>query len=199
MALPHPTSPDVPSTGSWSLDLALDRLAEVIASVGDGVLERFDLGANPTDGDNLLVALRLLARLRGLRQALAQAEAVVEAVCARSMEAQTLEAPGLYAQRRGGNTYKAWRNTEVAEALTARVRDVASVDRATGEVDDVRAEAAQTAIDYLLTAVGPSGWKATGMRKLGLDPDRYCTVERGRRTVQVLVGDEAEAAKEATE
>lgn len=132
----------------------------------------------------LVPSLELLRDVRALRTQLATIEAVIEAKCAGLMEDDKLELPGLYAQRRGGASRKAWDN----EAMTGRVMHAVAqrvaLNLETGEVDEAVEQHAAEAIELYADTARPS-WRTGALKKLGVRFDDLCTTEYGRRTVQV--------------
>ena len=116
----------------------------------------------------------LTAILRTLREAitfLKDSYQVVEDALVEAMPSKEMEIPGIgVIQRRSGTARKSWDH----QALWRDVTQVLLSD----------SEGPEDFVARLRTVVTPS-WKVTGLRPLGIDPDEYCEVSYGRRTVQL--------------
>lgn len=125
----------------------------------------------------------LLADVRDARQALHKFEASVEAATARAMTGNRLELPalGIVAERKGGSKRTEWDHLRLAGVVARSY----ATDTDTGEVDSTLAEVAEHVSGWLLQFAAVSYWRAGKLREVGVDPDGYATVERGRRTVQI--------------
>lgn len=155
-------------------------------------LNRHLLDAMPPDELGLL---NLLGDLRECRTLLAQVESIVEAEAAKAMTGDLIEAPGLLARRRTGATRKAWDHARV----WGRVEHHAVVSLAfdeSGTLDEDRAEIAKAAVAFAAEAANPS-WRVTALKRMGIRYDDACETTPGRRTVEVIRGEEAVAAAKA--
>jgi len=165
--------------GEGALEMLAGSVEEINRSIPGWV--------DDIDGD-MPALLTLLADLREQRRQLALAEAYAETACARAMPANKFEAPGLFAERRGGRSRKEWDHPRVAW----RVASAAAVSKSTGEmlVDPDRLRAV---VDAFVAASTP-GWRVTVLREMGVEFDDACVVEAGRRTVTVQRTELAAAA-----
>jgi hypothetical protein len=134
--------------------------------------------------DDADTALCLLAQVRTQRIRLATIEASLESLAARRMRAEhrdRVELPGVgLFERRGGVDRKDWDHRGVA----SRVVRTLLVDPTTGEAapEEYR-DFAYLLRDRLLEACRTE-WRTTALRKLGVDPDEFCTKTPGRTTIQ---------------
>lgn len=158
--------------------LALEEDFAQLARLLDRLNE--DSGARLAQADDDLAALELLFDLRESRKKLAEIEAAVEATAAQRMGRQRVEWPGFIAERKGGLDRKHWRNDDVAWAVIKPL----AVD-ANGEYDDAAVSLISQARDRLVNCAQITGWRVTQLRPLGIDPEQYCEVTTGRRTVMV--------------
>lgn len=145
----------------------------------------------------------LAALLQALRRAIAQlkfAEQDLEDELAKVLPGRDTEIPGVgMATLRTGTKRTAWDKAGIVAAVTARIADEPSVfvDDKTGEFLPP-AQVAERVIGAFLE-VGTPSWKTTGMRALRLDPDEFCEVAYGRKTVQLPVIDAADLFTGATD
>lgn len=129
------------------------------------------------DGDDPAALVLLLDDLRSLRQELASVEAYAESQAARAMTTRKLMLPdGRIAEKYSGKHRKDWRH----DLIMGEVWDVAT-EVAAGDLDD-SIGAFRTLV---VTAAGLTYWRTSELRRLGIDPDKYCTVEAGRATVRI--------------
>jgi hypothetical protein len=87
---------------------------------------------------------------------------------------------GFVLERRSGTVRKAWDHPLVASVLTR----LATVDKDSGEVL-MKAEDAQRVTDEILACAGIGYWRTGALRDRGVDPDQYCTTEKGRASLIV--------------
>lgn len=129
------------------------------------------------DGDDPVAMVLLLDDLRSLRQELATVEAYVESQASRAMTTRKLMLPdGRIAERYSGKQRKDWRH----DLVMGELWDLA-VEIAAGDLDD-----AIGAFRTLVVQVaGLTYWRTGELRRLGIDPDAYCTVEGSRATVRI--------------
>lgn len=158
-----------------TLSVALTNLADSLQWVSETV---------DTDGMDPLGVLYLLADLRDLRVRLQQVEAVVEAAAAQSMTSDRVEAPGLLAERKGGNVRKRWEHDRLAE----RVVTAAITDTTTGELA-VEPDVAHGLVAEVLACAAVSYWRVGALKARGVRFDDACETETGRRTVHISRGE----------
>jgi len=152
-------------------------LAEINAAI-DVFEDGLDLDANDRDVKFLV---ELLADIRASRSRLHGIEAVVESYAARAMTGNRLELPGLLAERKGGAKRTDWDHMRLAGVVARRY----ATDVESGEVDPTLAELTEAVSRWLLEFAAIQYWRAGKLREVGIDPDGYATVERGRRTVVI--------------
>lgn len=160
---------------------SVDEMLALITTATNRLGE--DVGAALDEDTTPDIAVILLYRIREARKALAELEASVEGTAAGRMpSSKPLQVGTLIAERKGGAIRKQWEHDRVAwDVIRARL-----ATENDGQVpSDAEMATAVLVRDALLNCAQISGWRTTQLRPLGLDPDRYATVERGRRTVHV--------------
>lgn len=142
--------------------------------------------------------------LHALRRAIAQlrfADEELEQELVKVLPGKETDVPGLgILTLRSGTTRKQWDKAGLVAAVTARIADEPSVfvDDETGEFLPP-AQVAERVIGAFLE-VGTPAWKTTGLRAMRLDPDEWCEVNYGPKSVQMPAVDVADLfPKEATE
>lgn len=129
------------------------------------------------DGQDPVALVLLLDDLRSLRQELATVEAYAESQAARAMTVRKLELPdGRIAEKYAGKNRKDWRH----DLVMGELWDLA-VEVAAGDLDD----AIGAFRTLVIQAAGLTYWRTTELRRLGIDVDKYCTVEGSRATVRI--------------
>lgn len=128
-------------------------------------------------------AARRLAGLREQRRELDAEMAEVEAWLAEHLPhgGIAVEGVGWLAAQPATKRTK-WDHDEVVRHVTARARDERRADPETGEYEAVE----EAIVRVLRECAGIAYWKVTGLRRLGLDPDEFCTTEKGPRRVMIV-------------
>lgn len=145
---------------------ALARAESALVDLDDALREWDRTGLEVKDRAALWLRLRELAKqfciLRDqLNRELAQA-----------MPTKKVEVPGLgLLERMAGCDRRNWDHQLVASAVLAAVEEQPELrcDPETGELMPI----GEALVRWLLEACLP-GWRVTGLRQIGLDPDRYC-------------------------
>lgn len=127
-----------------------------------------------------------LAWLRTERKRLADVEAAVESLCVRTME-QTDEwqrdlSNGHRIVRHGGKKRKAWRHDDLFAVVLDRARSQRIANPETGDVESE----GEAALRLVKDAASVNYWRVGVLKGWGLAVDEFCTVEKGRATVEVL-------------
>lgn len=167
---PDYTTPDPGDPTALEADFA--ELHHAIGRLSEDTPARLD------QDDTADAACLLLWDLREARKRLAEIEAFVEAHTARRLSRRRTEVAGFVAEVKGGNDRKAWQHDKLAWDVCRPL----AVD-ATGTVDDAAAVLIGLVRDRFLNCASIAYWRAGQLRQLGLDPDDYADVTRGRRTV----------------
>ena len=161
----------------------LDVLRAGIADM-DGIRQEL---ADAGDLDSLAHGLHALRRLK---RDLAMLESAVEADVAKLMPQPTVEFDGFVAQRRRGTDRKAWQSEQLLDQVLLR----AAHDPETGEVIDdpyLLRDRVSELVRMTLPVVPSTGWRVTGLKALGLDPEDWCESSPGRTSVQLHEGDQS--------
>lgn len=132
--------------------------------------------------ENVQEAVELLVALNSVKASLNTAYAGYEETIAKEMESTyQLNLPGgIEVTRREGRDRKKWDHQRLAKTIAERLVDE-SVDWETGEVlmdtqDIVTALLKYGHVDY---------WRVKELKKIGLNPDKYCEVEDGKISVAI--------------
>lgn len=165
--------PDLGVLDALGADFA--DLTRVIGTLGENVPMALDVD------DTTETVVRLLADLRAQRQELARIEAFVEAAAAKRLRYGRHQVGDLIAEVRGGATRKTWEHDRLAFAVCQDI----TVDPATGEVQPEVADIVGKVRDRLINCAAISYWRSTQLKPLGIDVDKFCLTEPGRKTVQV--------------
>lgn len=136
------------------------------------------IGRLPADGP-IGDAVALLRELRHRRQALAAAEATVEARVARALGTGKHEEHGVQVRAAGKTTWLEPRT------LAWRIVEPLAVDRANGTVH-VDPQLVGDMLDRLFDCAHVDYFRSGTMRDLGVEYDDMVKREPGRRTVQIL-------------
>jgi hypothetical protein len=122
-------------------------------------------------------ALICVALLQQSNQTLVQVRTLLESRVAELMPEQqvTVDRAGTFVVHRKSNR-TAWDKDDLRRA----VLDSRIVNERTGEVRD------ETPLDKVLHVWNLGAPRTTALRERGLDPDEYCTVERGGLTIEVI-------------
>lgn len=75
-----------------------------------------------------------------------------------------------------------WQHDDLMRHVVSRAKDERVIDFTTGEALESEADAV---VRILNECVRPN-WKVTGLKALGLEPDEFCKVEYGAKSVKVV-------------
>lgn len=180
MAPPDPTTEALLAERRKDVDWHLAATAQTVAAL--------DSAITGVTFNGLEATLLLLLGVRQARVQLATVEAALESRCARIMDTDVFEAPGIFAQRRGGASRKAWDNEAMVARVSHAIASQIALDTTTGEISDDRWETATTAITAYADTARPS-WRTGALKAMGIRWDDLCTTEYGRHTVSVSAED----------
>lgn len=128
---------------------------------------------------------QLLVAIRRAQAQLRWAEEQLEDELVKVMPAKDVDVPGVgQISLRTGTTRKQWDNDAIVDVLVARIGDNPHVlcEPDTGEMLPPH-EVAALAIRAFLEVARPS-WRTTQLRSYRIDPDEYCALSYGRKTIQ---------------
>lgn len=138
---------------------------------------------DPFDGMTIDEAARRLAALKAQRKELDVLMGDLESWLAERLPRGGMAVEGVgWLEAKPATKRTQWDHDEVVRHVTARARDERQVDPETGEYEPVE----EAIVRVLRECAGIGYWKVTGLRARGLDPDEFCTVERGPRRVTIV-------------
>jgi hypothetical protein len=132
-----------------------------------------------TEGGDLSSLVLALDELRSAKAELSMVERSLEAAVVSAMGDRwhtVIEGFGGI-KVHGGKDRKKWRHEELWPLALHRAR---SAPNLTPEKDDDRL------LVIVRAAVQPSYWRSTELKHWGIDPDEYCEVTWGRKTVELV-------------
>jgi hypothetical protein len=169
----------------------MNELASTLGSLWTAIdnLDR-DIPAELAAVPDVQSSLILLGLLRNARKQLQTVEGYVEHACADRMGEAVFDGPGVHAIRRQTAEKTEWDHPGLATAvLTAALVDE------NGELpDEAQNLAACRVKEALVACAGIGYWRTGKLKEYKIDPADYRKRIPGRFTVDVTLGDDAEAA-----
>jgi hypothetical protein len=162
-----------------------DDIPAVLAAVDRLCHDRIPLAAAKLSPDVDALVL-LLQDVRRAQAQLAWAAEELEDQIVKDMPAKEIVVAGVGpVTLRTGTKRTQWDHDGLMAAMVARIADEPSIlcDIETGELL-TPTQTVERVVGMLREAVTPS-WKTTGLRAARINPDEYCSVAFGRKTIQL--------------